>query len=294
MKLLDTIRYKIKCTRDKYAWKHTLKNARQEIVRYYKEFPPAGNELGKAVDYLKNHDLCTFPAAFNEKYAGRQITVCREPSNGLPYVVHENKKLFFRRASRTETVKCSYRALMTEQDPESPHCYTDEQFGVEPGDVLFDVGSAEGIFALTHIEKLKKVVFFERDSDWVEALEATFEPYKDKVTIIPKYVSDKNDETNLTIDRFLAGYPDRPDFIKIDVEGAEASVLAGMRQRMESASLKVAVCTYHRADDLAHLSDILGQAGFKLTESAGYMLFLNEIPFLKPPYFRKGLIRAVK
>lgn len=30
-------------------------------------------------------------------------------------------------------------------------------------DVLLDVGSAEGIFALTHIEKLKHVVLFERD-----------------------------------------------------------------------------------------------------------------------------------
>ena len=248
----------------------------------------------QAVEYLQGHDLCTFPATFREKYDQRQVTVYRESSNGLPYVMHENKRLYFKRAYHTETVRCSYRALITEQDPESPHCYTGNGFHPEPGDILFDVGSAEGIFALTHIEKLKKVVFFERDNQWAEALAATFEPYKDKITIVPKYVSDENNETEISIDRFLTDYPGRPDFIKIDVEGAEAKVLKGMKHRMESAPVKIAVCTYHRAEDFSHLSAFLEQDGFKVTASDGCMLFLNEIPHLKPPYFRKGLIRAVK
>ena len=72
-------------------------------------------------------------------------------------------------------------------------CYLSDNFTVQQDDVLLDVGSAEGIFALTHIEKLKHVVLFERNAQWVEALEATFAPWKEKVTIIRKYVSDCDD-----------------------------------------------------------------------------------------------------
>ena len=44
---------------------------------------------------------------------------------------------------------------------------------------------------------------FEYDSEWREALEATFTPWADKVEIINKYVSDHDDESHIRFDSFF-------------------------------------------------------------------------------------------
>ena len=43
----------------------------------------------------------------------------------------------------------------------SPHSYVNDTFKVEAGDVVLDVGSAEGLFALDNIELATKVYVFE-------------------------------------------------------------------------------------------------------------------------------------
>lgn len=294
MKLLCIVKYKIRCTWNNLRRKRALARAKQEISAYYAAHPSSNKEVMEAVAYLTQHSLDTFLAPFVEKYSQWQIEVHREPSNGLLYVMHEQKKLFFKRSYNVNTVRRCYRALITEQDAQSPHCYIDSSFQVEAGEVLFDIGSAEGIFPLSNIVKASQVVLFERDREWAEALEATFEPWKAKVTIVPKYVSDKNDAENISIDAFLTGYPHRPDFVKIDVEGAEQQVLNGMAKQMKVVPLKLALCTYHQADDYRLFSTQLSEQGFNLSPSRGVMIFLNEMPHLKPPYFRKGIIRAAR
>lgn len=47
--------------------------------------------------------------------------------------------------------------------------------------MIADIGSAEGNFSLSNIENVKKVYLFESDKEWIEALEATFRPWRDKV-----------------------------------------------------------------------------------------------------------------
>ena len=71
------------------------------------------------------------------------------------------------------------------------------------GKSLLDVGSAEGIFTLDVIDLIEHAYLFECDDEWVEALEATFLPWKDKITIVRKYVSDMDDENNTTLDSYF-------------------------------------------------------------------------------------------
>ena len=188
-----------------------------------------------------------------------------------------------------------FNGLRIEQDSQAPHCYTDEKFGIEPNEVLADIGCAEAYFSLLNIEKLKKVYLFEQDSGWIEALEATFDRWRDKVEIVPRYVSDRNNEREVRLDDFFRNKSPLPDFCKIDVEGAEKRTLEGMEKLLKTKRpLKIALCTYHRAEDFARFSQFFRENGFEHRANPGVMIFQNDIDTLQPPYFRKCLIKAEK
>lgn len=96
----------------------------------------------------------------------------------------------------------AYRGLLIEQDKRSAHRYVDSYEELK-GKTLLDIGAAEAIFTLDTIEYIDHAYLFECDESWIEALEATFAPYKEKITIVRKYVSDVNDEDNITLDTFF-------------------------------------------------------------------------------------------
>ncbi|MCC9138228.1 FkbM family methyltransferase [Pontibacter silvestris] len=180
-----------------------------------------------------------------------------------------------------------------EQDKASPHKYLTDQFKVEKGEVVVDAGAAEGIFSLSVIEQVRKIYLFETDEEWIEALEATFAPWKEKVEIINKYVSNNNDHHNLSLDAFFKD-KESVNFIKADVEGAEADLLEGSKELLsKDSNLKVAITTYHKQNDETHLAKVLHSSGFKTENSTGFMLYIYDKD-IKPPYFRRGLIRAYK
>lgn len=291
----------IRCI-NKINWllrKQSVKKLKREILNYYSKYPPENHEIQKAVEHIKKNALCfLYPAnPLTKQYDPNDIVVYKDSQTGLHYVMHENKKLFFKRSCNIKNIKRSYSDLITEQDKESPHRYTNSSFEVERGNVLFDIGSAEGFFALDNIEKADTIVLFENNPEWIEALTATFEPWKKKVVIVPKFVSHRNDKENVSIDTFLLDKKYSPNFIKIDVEGAETQVLLGMQVLLRTtSSLKIALASYHLPYDHELFTTMLLDKGFQLTSSKGMMLIrYNEkfFPF-QPPYFRKGIIRARK
>jgi len=286
-----TLKYKAECTWKEYLFQKRRRNLKQEIIRYYTGNHSDNEEILSAVAYLQRHPLNTFPAPFAEKYKEEDIVVEKDSENGLLYIVQEGKRLYFKRSYNAITIKKLYSGLKMEQDMESPHCYMASKFAIEAGDTFFDIGCAEGNMALTYIEKVDHLVLFERDKEWLEALQATFAPWKNKVTIVDRYVSDVDDEINVSIDNFLKTYPHRPNFIKVDVEGAEERVLTGMKELLSQPGLKIALCTYHRQGDYDYFTNKFAPTGAQVMPSKGVMLFLNDIRQMKPPYFRKGLIR---
>lgn len=292
MSLISILKYKIRCTWKSQVQKQAMNKVRRNILSYYSSHPTTDEEIAEATSYLQTHPLCTFPAAFTQEYDPARIGVLRDPENGLLYVVHQGKKLYFKRSYNERTVRNIYCGLIVEQDTRSPHCYTSNQFTIDTNDILFDIGSAEGIIPLTHIEKIKEVVLFEKDKEWLEALEATFAPWKEKVTIIARYVSNRDDNDFISIDCFLSHYSQHPTFIKIDVEGAESSVLKGMKHLLETThSLKIALCTYHQAQDFEQFTHQFLEQDAQVEPSSGVMLFLNDLKEIQSPYFRKGLLR---
>jgi len=50
-------------------------------------------------------------------------------------------------------------------------------------------------------------------------------PWKEKVVIVNKFISNTTEDNHITLDDFLAG--NKIDFIKADIEGAERKLLKG-------------------------------------------------------------------
>ena len=251
------------------------------------------DEITEALSYLKNNPIAVFPYPFQDQYHQNDIKVHKDHVKGLHYVMLDGKKLYFKRRWSIKRIQHSFNELTKEQDLQSPHRYLTNDFDIEEGEVLVDIGVAEGNFALAAVEKAARLILFETDKEWIEALNATFEPWKDKVLIINKFVSDIDNGSNVTLDHFLKPN-EKISFLKIDVDGAEAQLLKGCKRILsEMKPLKLAICTYHKQNDEMDFTAILEKNGFITSTSNRFILFYYDKQ-IAPPYFRKGLIRAVK
>jgi FkbM family methyltransferase len=284
------------------------------ILRYLKKNMEDGTEKQKIIDFLKRNpfEAFTFPYDFVDDIRKKHIEVWTDADNGAKYVEHQGKRMYFPMTWDKNQIQDYYIGLLIEQYKDSPHLYETADFCVQNGDTIADIGAAEGIFALSNVEKAKKIFLFECDEQWIEALKRTFEPYKEKVVITNKLVSDKsineishnnqggnqhNRHTytppppTITIDDFLG--ETEINFIKADIEGMEKQLLLGAKKTLiNQKNLKLSICAYHRHNDAKDLKDILTQYGYKTHYSKGYMIASHDI--LLPPYLRHGIIRAKK
>jgi hypothetical protein len=271
------------------------KKLRRDIIHYYSSLPKkqVTEEQREVVDYLKQNPVCTFPYTYQNNYHPDNIKVFMDNTLGLHYVFSGEKRLYFKKRWTEGMIRYAYTVLQIEQDANSPHRYLSNEFSVEDQDVIADIGVAEGNFALSVVEKAKRLYLFEADEEWIEALNATFAPWRDKVHIINKFVSDKNDRKNITLDKFFEGH-NKIDFLKIDIEGAETGLLKGSKRILSSQGRsKVALCTYHKQNDETVFAEILEGNGFEVSYTRGYMILVWD-KNIRAPYLRRGLIRAAK
>jgi hypothetical protein len=238
-----------------------------------------------------------FPYTFSEQYRCRMDLVGKD-ENGVFVKLEDKKKLYF----CTKDVVCAerfasrkYNALCREQDPHSPHRYYVEGFYPSSDDIFIDIGSAEGTEALLVADIVKKIYLFEADRNWEEALHKSFADYAEKTQILSYYVGRQNDEAGKMrrLDTcFGAECTGEKYFLKMDVEGAEKDVLLGGENFLRNNKVKLLCTTYHRPEDAVDLKKLLEGWGFRCSYSEGYMLWHYDPNGLKPPYFRKGIIRA--
>jgi len=246
------------------------------------------------LDYLKTNPIAVFPYPFQNQYHAASIEVFEDlEKKGLKYVMQDGKRLYFKRRWSKKRIRHSYNELTREQDPRSPHRYLTDNFGIDEGEILVDIGVAEGNFALGAVEQASRLILFETDQEWIEALNATFEPWKDKVLIVNKFVSNLTNSKNTTLDDFILP-GEKITLLKIDVDGAESRLLEGCKRILaEQKPLKLAICTYHKQHDEEEFTTVLTQNGFETSHSDGFMLFYYDKK-MKAPYLRRGLLRAIK
>jgi len=208
--------------------------------------------------------------------------------NGFIYANPNNHKVYLK--GNFDEARVYWRALMTEQIPNHPHCYLNESnFNINNGEIIADIGAAEGYFSIAHINKIKHAYIFECDDSWFNLLKKTYAPFKDKVTLIKGYVGDGNG--NISLDEYFKD-KDKPTFYKLDVEGAEGSVLRCMSTLLHDPSLpmRLAICTYHRQEDAPYFEWLLGDTFHKHYSNS----YFWHMPDPMPPFLRRGVMRATK
>jgi hypothetical protein len=148
-----------------------LKKLPGAILNYYENLPePLSEEIKKALYYLKNNGLAIFPYDFQKKYNAADIEVFEDKEKDLNYVLMDKKRLYLKKKWSKKEIKKRFNWLLIEQDIQSPHRYLTEQFKFSEGDVLIDVGAAEGNLALSVVEKASKIIIFESSVDWIKPL----------------------------------------------------------------------------------------------------------------------------
>jgi len=268
-----------------------------KINLYFRLFPNKKKTYQAEIDFLNQHSqfdksvTMVWPYPFVKSYDAKRIEVFQDTEKGLFYVLQNGRKLYYSRKYATiEAVQESYNSLVVEQNPYSPHLYLKQGFQVNEGDFVVDIGAAEGNFSLDIVETAGKIIIIEAEAHWIEALNATFEPWKDKVEIIHKYISDVDNDRCATLKSIVG--EKSIDFLKLDVEGAELSILKSSAELLKRKQIrKLAVCTYHKKNDEKLFDSLLKGFGYDISQTPGFMLFVYGK--LTGPYFRKVLIQAV-
>ncbi len=239
---------------------------------------------------LKNK-IRVFNYEFAENFKSG-ISVEFDEKATLFYAIYHGKRMYLsRKYNSIEKARMYCIGLLMEQHPDSPHVYLNDKFYVEKDSCVLDAGAAEGNFALSVIDRVSHIIMVEADEEWLEPLMHTFKPYKNKVTIINKYLTNYNDSKNITIDSLAK--KKRVNFIKMDIEGAEIKALEGGADYLAVCNnIKIAVCAYHNLNDEKLITQKLEKYGFATHTSEGYMNFLwNKSA---PKLFVRGIVRGEK
>ena len=269
---------------------YLLKNFKADILEQYVR--STDKDIQEICEYLQNHELDMFNGQVKKEYSGDMFDIYRDEGNGLLYSYWGTKKIYLASTIKNELIAKEYLcSLCKEQDEDSPHCYGMDLLDMKCSDVVIDGGAAEGFFSLQIIDKVKKVYLIEGDGKWVEALKCTFEPYRHKVEIIPKWLGDRAEEGMVTLDEI--GLSDEITVVKLDIEGAEARALEGGKGLFSSdRPMTAIVCTYHETEDAEAFEEYFKEKGFCTRFSKGY-LFVDGLDTIKAE-LRKGVLCAYR
>ncbi len=262
---------------------------RQDVIRFLEENADS-EEKGNILYYLKNHvEFPVFPYSYTEAYLPERIKV-EQDIDGFSYVIHHGKRLYGKKCWSIEQFREYYNGLLLEQDEASPHRYLKVGRYPVKGDIIADIGAAEGIFALDVIEQTEKVYLFECDEDWMEPLRRTFRPWLDRIVFVHRFVGDFTRDNIVTLDDYFRGK--KLDYLKADIEGAESALLSGGKSTFSKLK-QVLLCAYHRQQDEKIILDFLQRYRFSAEVNPGYMFYFYD-PSFCAPYLRRGVIYGRK
>lgn len=257
----------------------------------YKHQKDADNpEIAEIIEYIdKEHEISPISYGYVKEYDEYPVEICFDRDCGMCYVPYKGRRMFFPINWDEKRIADYYRTILIEQDIRSPHCYHSEACGVKDGDVVVDVGAAEGIFSLDCIDKVSKIYLIEADEDWIEALKQTFRDDGEKVQIIYGFLDSFQRDGHVSLDGLFG--QEEINYIKMDIEGAEQAALAGAGKVLEKGkNLRCAICTYHCSGDEKNIRDILERYGFVTETSRGYMCPIWTMEAYLDAEIRRGLV----
>ncbi len=227
-------------------------------------------QVQEIIDYIdKKHKISLLSYDFVEEYSDLPVELYIDEDCQMIFTPYKGRRMYFPRSWDVEKITKYFRSLIAEQDKRSPHCYSRLGYEVNEGDVVADVGAAEGIFTLDIIDIARKVYLIEADREWIEALQQTFRDDGDKVQIIYGFADCVDEGDRVTLDSLFS---EKINYIKMDIEGYEKQALQGAKRLLsECDNLKCAICAYHCKGDEEWLLAHLQQYGFVTDVSDGFM-----------------------
>lgn len=276
----------------KYAQKvkENALNLRKTILEYYADKEISDIKIKKAVEYLRVNQTDFYTKRIMSD-SNLKVKYGFDNERKLPYVMHYGKKLYFKRDMSIKSMIAAYKALLNEQNVDSPHLYLRAEDKTKKYCCVVDAGASEGIFSLDIIDYCDKLYIVECDSSWNEALRATFSPYRFKVIFCNKYLGDKMNSEVISLDELLKEEK-KVDLIKMDIEGAEPSALMGGESVLaQNDQCRLLVCVYHYQNEEKDVDSILNN--YKKDYRDSYVIFPHDYD-QQIPYFRNGVITYFK
>lgn len=159
------------------------------------------------------------------------------------------------------------------------HYYQKEHTEVEKGEIILDIGTAEGLMPLSVIDKCEHVYMVEPSVAFCKTLQKTFSNYSDKTTIYNYAVGNEDgvisfDENSLdgmvskgttanlnkiAIHKIDTIFKDNQKitYLKADIEGFEQEMLKGAAETIKRNKPKIAITTYHTQNDPKEIIDLI-------------------------------------
>lgn len=268
------------------------KRLREKYKAQLNNIESVSGELREVLQYLNSKPLRMYCYPFYNEYLYQDTPIYYDKKAGLYYGLYENKKMYLAKRFNTEQkARAYFNAVLMEQDTRSPHCYWNDDKMKQLSGIGVDVGAAEGIFALRIIEQVEHIYLAEVDSEWIDALRDTFEPYREKITIIPKFIAGKDVEQSVRLDTLLKD--SRLDFLKMDIEGMEYQALQGAENLLTHNNVQLSVCVYHNEEDNQKITAWLQERGYTTRNSDGFIVCQGDWELEKDTTdFRRGLLFA--
>ena len=91
---------------------------RKEIINYYSKISKKEltKEQTEVIKFIKYNDVGVFPYSFSLNYSPDNLKVFEDVENSMYFLMHENKKLYFKKGLSEKDVKDVYNLLCLEQD----------------------------------------------------------------------------------------------------------------------------------------------------------------------------------
>jgi FkbM family methyltransferase len=158
------------------------------------------------------------------------------------------------------------------------HFYQKEKTKIEKGELLLDIGTAEGLFPLSVIDICSHIYMVEPSTTFHKSLNKSFSNHLDKVTIfntaignedgmitfnedsLDGMISDvKIDSQLMSINKVdtLFNKVEKITYLKADIEGFEAEMLKGAEQTIKRNKPKIAITTYHTQNNPEEIISII-------------------------------------
>lgn len=252
----------------------------------------------KELIFMLRKGLNTYPYDFVLKYNLNDEKVYRDQEG--PYVIHNGRKLYFPDTEKysDDVVLKTHLLSRIEQDIESPHRYLDADEDMN-NVVFLDIGCQEASLPLEFVDRLKHLYLFEVENEWNNPLSLSFSDWKDKVTIVNKFVGRQNNDHEIKISDYINNLIEKKEldpfkdrvFVKMDIEGAEEEVFADLTRVMNKLNhISVALCVYHKRTAESKIMELLPE-GYVMRVRDTFMLFNPYDRDFKFPYFRHGVAR---